>query len=118
MSTAPRRWCRERGLMKQRITQPTIRSMLLLMVGATALYVAVLVAYATLELQPSASALQTSASILAQQFDSLRTRTRALEEAATQVRRLSSTGVRNRAERTEADSLRRFITRAAEHSVD
>ncbi len=101
---------------RRRGTQ-NVRTILLLMAVATAVYVAALGVYALFELEDPVRALRTGAEALAQEYDTLQVRTAALSRAFDGVEHLSRQTRLTQAQRSLGDSLRNGLEETARQSV-
>jgi two-component system cell cycle sensor histidine kinase/response regulator CckA len=95
----------------------SVRSILILMAAGAGLYVAALGGYVTLELKPAATALRTRADVLAEEYDSLRVQTGALQRALEDVRRLSFGRASTSGVRRQVRALRPMIAAIAAQSA-
>jgi len=102
----------------ERARRPSsLRAVFLLMSVAAAAYVAVLGAYALLELEPATATLRGRAGALAAEYDSLGVHTRALAAAFDAAARLSRQRALTAADRDSADRLRAVVRRLAARSA-
>jgi two-component system cell cycle sensor histidine kinase/response regulator CckA len=95
----------------------TVRTLLLVMTAVAAVLVVALGAYVALELQPAATALRARARVLAEEYDSLRVQTGALQQALEEIRHVNAGPAISADGRRQLSELRPLVAAMAARSM-